>query len=526
MKALTSSASPSASSAARGVRSLDAEDARVCLRRAGRHQSLQKMLGQLSEEIASLEQPEEGQAATGERLVAAEQKVEAGYAGEGDSGESLNAAREGAMEVTKEAEASPIEVVIGTSAMVQEDPTLPHRIATMVNTAYYASLQALLPTGVNEYERVSVEEVEERLEMGDAGPRANRVLHLALRAGQLVGCCSSTYQPPWTPDGCGHWGLLVVDPAAQGTGVASAIVASAEARLAGACALIQIEYDYTADHPPSEKLRGMYEEKLGFTCSNASSRRRSRGASEFRRCHKLIPAAMRRRERPVYLRRLRETLVEEVAEVAARQPGGVDRIGTMMTLQGVDACAQDGAPGAFSGLEGRVVSVLWWMTAEESAEETTAVETTAVEESAVGEGRCGEGREKEGGEGEGGEGEGREGEGGRYLVRLASFTSDGGWGGCGGKERGKEREEDDSEDGEDEDHNHHDEEASRHGVRSGDLLAVDPAHLRPCHPRSEERKATDHDEADGALEGSQPITMADDAPAAAGDVGVEGADVD
>ena len=72
---------------------------------------------------------------------------------------------------------------------------------------------------------------------------ANRVLHLAFREGHLLGCCSSTLQPPWTPwtepltrscgpgRTCGHWGLLSVHPDAQGTGVASALIAAAERRL-------------------------------------------------------------------------------------------------------------------------------------------------------------------------------------------------------------------------------------------------------------------------------------------------------
>ena len=68
----------------------------------------------------------------------------------------------------------------------------------------------MLPPGATKYERVDEDDVENRLEMGDAGARANRVLHLATRGGSLVGCCSSTFQPGWTPEGCGHWGLLVV----------------------------------------------------------------------------------------------------------------------------------------------------------------------------------------------------------------------------------------------------------------------------------------------------------------------------
>lgn len=44
-----------------------------------------------------------------------------------------------------------------------------------------------------------------------------QVLHLAFKKddGTLVGCMSSTFQPPWTERGCGHWGLLAVHPQHQ-----------------------------------------------------------------------------------------------------------------------------------------------------------------------------------------------------------------------------------------------------------------------------------------------------------------------
>ena len=122
------------------------------------------------------------------------------------------------------------QVTIGTSAMAVSDPHLIHSITEMVNHSYYHALKELLPPSQTSYERLSEEDVTDRLEMGDAGARANRVLHLAFRGDTLVGCCSSTYQPPWTPEGCGHWGLLVVDRQAQGCGVASAIVRAAEAQ--------------------------------------------------------------------------------------------------------------------------------------------------------------------------------------------------------------------------------------------------------------------------------------------------------
>merc|ERR1712159_733746 len=85
--------------------------------------------------------------------------------------------------------------------------------------------------------RLGQAEVARRLAMGDDGVQSNRVLHLAFTKEDdtLVGCMSSTFQPPWTEQGCGHWGLLAVHPAHQGKGVASALVHAAEHRLATAC---------------------------------------------------------------------------------------------------------------------------------------------------------------------------------------------------------------------------------------------------------------------------------------------------
>jgi GNAT superfamily N-acetyltransferase len=119
-------------------------------------------------------------------------------------------------------------VIVGTSQLVADDsqPDLVGRICRMVNSSYFESNRELLPADSTGFERLTESDVLNRLAMGDAGPRANRVLHLALRSGELVGCCSSTFQPPWTTEGCGHWGLLVVDKAAQGTGVASALVSA------------------------------------------------------------------------------------------------------------------------------------------------------------------------------------------------------------------------------------------------------------------------------------------------------------
>ncbi len=66
----------------------------------------------------------------------------------------------------------------------------------------------------------------------------------------------------------GHWGLLAVDPTAQGTGVASALVEAAEDRLrAGGCQYVQIEYEYTEGHPHSQRLEAIPSAALYFTKS-------------------------------------------------------------------------------------------------------------------------------------------------------------------------------------------------------------------------------------------------------------------
>lgn len=146
-----------------------------------------------------------------------------------------------------------IRVVVGASRMAAEDSSLVRRISNMTTSAHG-------------HMRFSEGEVRNRLAMGDAGSDANRVLHIAFRAADVVGCCSSTIQPPWTSSGCGHWGALAVDPVAQGTGVASALVAAAEQRLAEAgCERVQIEYEYIVGDDHSERLRGWYESKLGFS---------------------------------------------------------------------------------------------------------------------------------------------------------------------------------------------------------------------------------------------------------------------
>ena len=128
-------------------------------------------------------------------------------------------------------------VVVATSDLEigsLRGPPLIAAISKMVNDSYG-------------YNRLSGAEVRGRMAMGD-DEHPNRVLHVASRGGTIVGCCSSTLQPPWTPSRCGHWGLLVAAREAQGTGVASALVAAAESRLRDAgCTAIQIEYEYDGD---------------------------------------------------------------------------------------------------------------------------------------------------------------------------------------------------------------------------------------------------------------------------------------
>lgn len=166
-------------------------------------------------------------------------------------------------------------VVVGTSALAAQDSSLVQRIAALVNDAYG-------------YRRLSDLDVRSRVAMGDSGTCANRVLHLAFSGNELVGCCSSTIQPPFTCCGCGHWGLMAVAPSAQGKGVASALAAAAEQRLAQAgCVLIQIEYEYTGGSEFSERLRQWYEGRLGFRCLTGAPDMTT-GHRQFRVCHKFL----------------------------------------------------------------------------------------------------------------------------------------------------------------------------------------------------------------------------------------------
>jgi ribosomal protein S18 acetylase RimI-like enzyme len=173
-----------------------------------------------------------------------------------------------------------IVVVVGTS----KDAAIPgmiDNICRIVHSAY---------SGANKHKRMERSDAVQRLRMGDDGLDANRVLHLAYKDKVLVGCASSTFQPGWTEGGCGHWGLLAVDPQAQGGGVATALVLAAERRLATACERIQIEYECTEGEEFSQRLFDWYEGKLGFD----GGRRGKTGSRSFRCCQKRIPEEAQR----------------------------------------------------------------------------------------------------------------------------------------------------------------------------------------------------------------------------------------
>lgn len=174
-----------------------------------------------------------------------------------------------------------ILVKIGTSKDAEEDKNLVDQICKIVATAYGS---------VGKSKCMDHYDAMDRLEMGDDGVRANRVLHLAYKGTELVGCASSTFSPGWTFPGCGHWGLLAVDPAHQGCGVATALVLAAERRLATVSQHIQIEFRHTEGEEFSDRLLQWYEGKLGFQ----GGPRPGKGQSCFRRCLKSIPEEQQR----------------------------------------------------------------------------------------------------------------------------------------------------------------------------------------------------------------------------------------
>eukprot|EP00933_Yihiella_yeosuensis_P060387 TRINITY_DN6301_c0_g1_i1.p1 TRINITY_DN6301_c0_g1~~TRINITY_DN6301_c0_g1_i1.p1 ORF type:complete len:195 (+),score=27.58 TRINITY_DN6301_c0_g1_i1:90-674(+) len=180
-----------------------------------------------------------------------------------------------------EEEKEPLSVVIATA----EHSKYASDIAHMVNLSFG-------------YNRISEGEVRGRLAHGDL-ERPNRVLHVAFQGSHVVGCASSTLQAPWTPYGCGHWGLLVVDKASQGQGIASRIVAAAEKRLHDCgCQEVQIEFEYWEDDEYSDRLKDWYEGKCGFECISSTfelgligfvNRVIGKPGKSFRRCRKTLP---------------------------------------------------------------------------------------------------------------------------------------------------------------------------------------------------------------------------------------------
>lgn len=198
-----------------------------------------------------------------------------------------------------------ILVVVGTSAHAQV-PGFLDKISRIVDQAY---------TGVGKHKRVSTYDAMHRLEMGDDGPRANRVLHLAFKGEELLGCASSTFSPGWTEEGCGHWGLLAVDPASQNSGVATALVLAAERRLATVSDMVQIEYEYRVGDDFSERLTQWYEGRLGFEGGP-----KPRSGCSFRRCLKDIPEDAQQRGQRRRLLEIRAWLAEQAAELEESLP--------------------------------------------------------------------------------------------------------------------------------------------------------------------------------------------------------------
>lgn len=225
-------------------------------------------------------------------------------------------AREGSAAATSEGAGkgrAPVAVKIGNSKMARESAGLVQQITTIVNTAYGCM-------------RVDQEDVMDRLAMGDPGSsRANRVLHIAFLGERPVGCMSSTFRVPWAEAGCGHWGLLAVDADMQGKGIASAMVAAAESRLAGMSEQIQMEYEYTPGDALSERLLEWYEGRCGFRClSGPPGRRRS----EFRKCRKMISAE---EQRLGQRQRLTDLRMEFAAELEALEGSGAAESTDMQT---------------------------------------------------------------------------------------------------------------------------------------------------------------------------------------------------
>jgi len=152
-----------------------------------------------------------------------------------------------------------VKVVIGTTKLLGEHPELTDRLSKMINDAYAAvGGHALM---------LQQQPVLQRLRLGDGADargdgimNRNRVLHVAFVGSEAVGCISSSKSTTWKAD-MGHWGLLVVDLKMQGKGIASALIAAAEARVMESCASLQIEYEFRHDSEHSKKLEAVYAKR-------------------------------------------------------------------------------------------------------------------------------------------------------------------------------------------------------------------------------------------------------------------------
>jgi GNAT superfamily N-acetyltransferase len=169
-----------------------------------------------------------------------------------------------------------LDDVILTGAPSRADVSVDLGPALPQSTETACTLAALVNAAYG-YSRVSSGEMAHR-----ARTARNRALHVARVDGKIVGCCSSTLYVPWCGPGCGHWGLLAVHPEAQGSGVASALVAHAEQRLALAgMSKCQVEYSFYQGDAQCERLMAWYEGQLGFRGPSSRS-------SGFRVCRKQI----------------------------------------------------------------------------------------------------------------------------------------------------------------------------------------------------------------------------------------------
>eukprot|EP00929_Paragymnodinium_shiwhaense_P015718 TRINITY_DN123814_c0_g1_i1.p1 TRINITY_DN123814_c0_g1~~TRINITY_DN123814_c0_g1_i1.p1 ORF type:complete len:326 (-),score=76.53 TRINITY_DN123814_c0_g1_i1:74-1051(-) len=275
--------SPSATSSSPAYDSEeDEEEAEDCLTSEAQEAAMKRKLQEIECLLAEMKAPEDPVVAAGGKVTV--------------SGPSRHAV------VRFGEDRGEIEVIVGTSEHAQMAGLI-ERISSMVAAAY---------SGKKKHKRLGRHDVVHRLQMGDAGAQANRVLHLAFKAGELVGCASSTFQPGWTDEGMGHWGLLAVDPAHQGAGVATALVLAAERRLATACDSIQIEYEHTEGEEFSARLEAWYEGKLGFHCSRGG--RRQRGVTTFRCCHKAIQEVEQDRGKRRRLEDIQDWLQQKLAQ--------------------------------------------------------------------------------------------------------------------------------------------------------------------------------------------------------------------